>query len=411
MEVVNGARNGAPLGQRLPEMLTRDSVASVQRMLAESNLDGWLIFDFRGLNPIATGMIALEGMASRRIFVFIPREGVPVAVTHAIEQGPWRDWPSQWEKTIYSGWRELETQLKKLVGGKRVAMEYSPGDAIPYLDRIPAGVLEMVRAAGATVVSSGELVSRFYAVWTEEQLASHERAAEIVAEVAKSAGKRAGELSARKSQVTEYEIKEWILDQFAAKGLETDHGPIVAIGPNAANPHYEPASDSASTIERGAILLIDLWAREPNGMFADQTWMFSLGQPSDRDVNLWIAVRGARDAAIALLRERIEGDKPVRGWEVDDAARGVIQSRGLGDYFVHRTGHSIDAHELHGSGPHIDNLETRDERLLIPGIGFSIEPGVYLTGEVGFRTEVNAYVAPRNLIVTPSHPQTDLLIV
>ncbi len=392
-------------------MLTRDSVAAVQRMLAELNLDGWLIFDFRGLNPIATGMIALEGMASRRIFVFIPREGVPVAVTHAIEQGPWRDWPSQWEKTIYSGWRELETQLKKLVGGKRVAMEYSPGDAIPYLDRVPAGVLEMVRAAGATVVSSGDLVTRFYAVWTDEQLASHKRAAEIVAEVAKDAGKRAGELSAGKSPVTEYQIKEWILERFAAAGLETDHGPIVAIGPNAANPHYEPAASDASTIDRGAILLIDLWAREPDGMFADQTWMFSLGQPSDRDAKLWITVRDARDAAIALLRERIESDKPVRGGEVDDAARGVIQSRGLGGYFVHRTGHSIDARELHGSGPHIDNLETRDERLLVPGIGFSLEPGVYLAGDVGFRTEVNAYVGPGTLIVTPSHPQTDLIIV
>ena len=411
MEVVNGMQNGAPLAQRPPEMLTRDSVAAVQRMLAELNLDGWLIFDFRGLNPIATGMIALEGMATRRIFVFIPREGVPVAVTHAIEQGPWRDWPSQWEKTIYSGWRELETQLKKLVSGKRVAMEYSPGDAIPYLDRIPAGVLEMVRTAGATVISSGDLVTRFYAVWTSEQLASHQRAAEIIAGIAKDAGKRAGELAGGKSPVTEYQIKEWILERFAVAGLETDHGPIVAIGPNAANPHYEPTSDSASRIERGAILLIDLWAREPNGMFADQTWMFSLGQPSDRDANLWTAVRGAREAAIALLRERIENDKPVRGGEVDDASRAVIQSRGLGDYFVHRTGHSIDAHELHGSGPHIDNLETRDERLLVPGIGFSIEPGVYLTGDVGFRTEVNAYVGPGKLIVTPSQPETDLIIV
>lgn len=411
MEVVNGMQNGAPLTQRLPEMLTRDSVAAVQRMLAELDLDGWLIFDFRGLNPIATGMIALEGMASRRIFVFIPRDGVPVAVTHAIEQAPWRDWPSQWEKTIYSGWRELESQLKKLVGGKRVAMEYSPGDAIPYLDRIPAGVLEMVRAAGATVVSSADLVTRFYAVWTEEQLASHQRAAEIVAGIVKDAGKRAGELAGGESPVTEHQIKEWILERFAAAGLETDHGPIVAIGPNAANPHYEPTSDSASTIERGAILLIDLWAREPNGMFSDQTWMFSLGQPSDRDAKLWIAVHDAREAAIALLRERIESDKPVRGGEVDDVARAVIQSRGLGEYFVHRTGHSIDSRELHGSGPHIDNLETREERLLVPGIGFSLEPGVYLTGDVGFRTEVNAYVGRRKLIVTPSQPQTDLIIV
>ena len=411
MKTVNGAQNGAAYDLRLLDLVTLESVGEVQRALADANLDGWLLFDFRGINPIAAGMLALDGMVSRRIFVLIPREGVPVAVTHAIEQAPWRDWPSQWERTVYSSWRALESQLEKLVGGKRIAMEYSPGDAVPYLDRIPAGVIEMVRAAGATVVSSGELVSRFYAVWTDEQLESHKRAAELIAQVGKDAGKRVAELARGTSPPTENEIRGWILDRFQSAGLECDHGPIVAIGPNAANPHYEPTPERSSKIEDGAILLIDLWAREPNGMFADQTWMFSLGQPSDRNVKLWLAVRDARDAAIALLRERIENGEPVRGGEVDDAARAVIESRGLGRYFVHRTGHSIDVRELHGSGPHIDNLETREERLLIPGVGFSLEPGVYIAGEVGFRTEVNAYVAPHELVVTPSHPQTDLIIV
>ena len=174
-------------------MLTPDSVAAVQKALVEADLDGWLIFDFHGLNPVATGFLALPGMATRRIFVLIPREGVPVAITHAIEQDPWRDWPSQWAKTTYSGWRSLESQLHELVGGKRVAMEYSPGDAVPYLDRVPAGVLEMVREAGATVVSSADLVTRFYAVWSEENLASHLRAAEIIAGIAKDAFRKAGE--------------------------------------------------------------------------------------------------------------------------------------------------------------------------------------------------------------------------
>jgi Xaa-Pro dipeptidase len=392
-------------------MLTPETLPAVQAALAEASLDGWLIFDFHGLNPIASGVLGLNGMATRRTFVLVPREGRPAAITHAIEQGPWRDWPSQWEKTTYSSWRMLETQLRDLVSGKHVAMEYSPGDSVPYLDRVPAGVLEMVRAAGATVVSSGELVSRFYAVWSDENLASHHRAAEVVAGIARDAGVNAGEKAKGKSPLTEYELQRWILDRFTGDRLETDHGPIVAIGANAADPHYEPSPDRSSIIGRGNILLIDLWAREKNGIYADQTWMFSLGEPSERDVKVWTAIRDARDAALELLRSRIGNGEAVRGGEVDDATRAVIGSRGFGDYFIHRTGHSIDPQDLHGSGPHIDNLETREERLLIPGIGFSIEPGVYLPGEVGMRTEVNAYVGSGELVVTPAKIQKDLIIV
>jgi len=305
----------------------------------------------------------------------------------------------------------LESQLKDLVSGKQVAMEYSPGDSIPYLDRVPAGVLEMVRNAGATVVSSGELVSRFYAVWSEANLASHMRASEVVAGIAREAGTSAGEKAKGKFPLNEYELQQWILDRFAIEGLETDHGPIVAIGANAANPHYEPSPDASSTITRGEVLLIDLWAKEKNGLYADQTWMFSLGEPTERDEKVWGAIRGARDAALDLLRERIGSGSPVSGGEVDDTARAVITSAGFGDYFIHRTGHSIDPQDLHGSGPHIDNLETREERLLIPGIGFSIEPGVYIPGHVGMRTEVNAYVGDSELIMTPSKIQKDLIIV
>jgi len=392
-------------------MLTPESLPFVQAALADAGVDGWLIFDFHGLNPIARGVLSLNGMATRRTFVLIPREGKPSAITHAIEQGPWRDWPSQWEKTAYSSWRMLEDQLKKLVSGKQVAMEYSPGDSIPYLDRVPAGVLEMVRAAGATVVSSGELVSRFYAVWTEENLASHRRAAEVIAGIVMEAGTSAGEKAKGKFPLNEYELQRWILDRFAIEGLETDHGPIVAIGANAANPHYEPSPDASSTISRGEILLIDLWAKEKNGLYADQTWMFSLGEPGDANEKVWSAIRGARDAALDLLRERIGSGSPVRGCEVDDAARAVITTAGFGDFFPHRTGHSIDPQDLHGSGPHIDNLETREERLLIPGIGFSIEPGVYIPGQVGMRTEVNCYVGASELLVTPSQIQKDLIIV
>jgi Xaa-Pro aminopeptidase len=392
-------------------MLNTESLPEIQKALSEANLDGWLMFDFHGLNPVATGMLPREGMGTRRIFVLVPRSGKPVAVTHAIEQGPWKNWPAEWHKTQYSGWRELESQLKSIVAGKRVAMEYSPGDAVPYLDRVPAGVLEMVRSAGATVVSSADLVSRFYAVWTRENLASHKRASVIIARIAQAAFKRAGDAASNGSPLTEYELQQWILGEFAANKLNTDHGPIVAIGPSAANPHFEPKQEGSARIERGSILLIDLWAREDEGVFADQTWMASLGEPSERDRSVWLAVRDARDAAIALLRERINSGQPVRGGEVDDAARDVITSRGYGDRFIHRTGHSIDARDLHGSGPHIDNLETREERLLISGVGFSIEPGVYLTGEVGMRSEVNGVIGEREVIITPSAYQTEMIIV
>jgi Xaa-Pro aminopeptidase len=350
-------------------------------------------------------------MGTRRIFAFIPKTGSPVAITHAIEQGPWKEWPAEWTKLVYSGWRELEASLKDVVNGKTVAMEYSPGDAVPYLDRIPAGVMEMVRAAGATVVSSADLVSRFYAVWTDDQLASHKRAAEIISKIAKAAFAKAGEAANSGSPLTEYKLQQWILGEFSANGLSTDHGPIVAIGPNASNPHFEPSPQGSAPIERGAIVLIDLWARQEGGIFADQTWMGSLGEPSERDQGVWLAVRDARDAAIALLRERLGNGGEVKGGEVDDAARAVIVSRGYGDGFIHRTGHSIDARDLHGSGPHIDNLETRDDRTLIPGVGFSIEPGVYLGGDLGMRSEVNGVVTKNGVIITPDSYQTDLIIV
>ncbi len=392
-------------------MLRPESLPALQSALDVAGLDGWLLYDFHGLNPVAVGMLELPGMTTRRFFVYIPRDGSPVAITHAIEQGPWAGWPDKWRKEKYSSWRALESLLAELVNGKRVAMEYSPGDAVPYLDRIPAGVIEMVRNAGATVVTSADLVSRFYAVWSDEQRASHERAARVVAKIGQEAIRFAGSRAAGGSPLTEYALQTWIREKFEHEGLETDHGPIVAIGPNAANPHYEPTAQKSATIKRGDILLVDLWAREKNGVFADQTWMGSLGEPSDRDRKVWLAVRDARDAAISLLEKRIGGHQPVRGGEVDDAAREVITKRGYGEFFFHRTGHSIDPRDLHGSGPHIDNLETREERTLIPGVGFSIEPGVYLDGDVGMRSEVNGFIGRDGVLITPSDYQKDLLIV
>jgi len=393
-------------------MLDERSLSRVQRAIAEAGLDGWLIYDFHGLNPVAPVMLGLKGgLMTRRIFALIPATGAPTAFTHAIEQGPWAHWPSAWHKRVYSSWRTLEQELARLIAGKRVAMEYSPGDAVPYLDRVPAGVLEMVRAAGATVVSSAELVTQFYATWTADELEVHRRTAERVAQIARDAMRHAGAEAHAGRPMTEHGLKDHILSEFAKAGLETDHGPIVAVGPNAANPHYEPSADNPVYIKDGDVLLVDLFAHEPGGIWADQTWMASVGEPTPRAVQVWTAVRDARDAAIALLKDRVTGRATVRGGEADDAARQVITTAGFGDRFTHRTGHSIDSRDLHGSGPHLDNLETREERLLVPGVAFSIEPGVYIPGEIGVRSEVNAYVGDGELVVTPADYQREMMVV
>ena len=393
-------------------MLTPESLPEIQRLLVDANLDGWLLYDFRGTNAIAQGLLGFEGLVTRRIFALIPREGTPIGIAHAIEPNPWVHWPKAWPLRTYTGWRALEAEVHALVAGKRVAMEYSAGDAIPYLDRIPAGVLEMVRAAGATVVCSGELVSRMYATWTPSQLASHMRAAEQIAGIAHEAIAHAGAMVADGAPIAEHQLQERILAAFERAGLETDHGPDVAASENAANPHYNPTAAVPRFLQRGDTLLIDLWARERNGgVYADQTWMASFGAPSTRVVTVWEAVRDARDAALALLSSRITAGVAVHGGEADDAARAIITARGFGSQFWHRTGHSIDSRDLHGSGPQIDNLESRDDRLLIPGVGFSIEPGIYLPGELGVRSEVNAYVGEDGLLVTPTTPQRDLMVM
>lgn len=392
-------------------MFTPESLPDVQRALADARVDGWLLYDFRGLNPVAAALMLLDGMTTRRAFAFIPTRGTPVAITHAIEQAPWRHWPASWSKEIYSSWRSLEALLAKHVGGKRVAMEYSAGDAVPYLDRIPAGVIEMVREAGATVVSSGELVSRFYASWDAGHIASHQRAAEEIATIAREAMQLAGKRARESEPLAEHELMAWIRSRFDRAGLVTDHGPNVSVGLNAANPHYEPSADTPHVILTGEILLIDLWAKEPQGVYADQTWMASIGPVDKENLEIWNAVRDARDAAITMVRDRAKARDAVPGADVDDVARAVIESRGYGQYFTHRTGHSIDPRDLHGSGPHLDNLETRETRLLVPGVAFSIEPGIYIPGRVGMRTEVNVYITPGEAVITPRDYQRELMMV
>lgn len=395
-------------------MLTAASLPTIQSALRAAGLDGWLLYDFRGTNPVAASLLGFHGMVTRRIFAWIPAEGTPVAVTHAIEQGPWAAWPAAWPKVVYSAWPDFEGALAPLVRGRRIAMEYSPGDAVPVVDRIPAGVLELVRSAGAEVVTSADLVTRFFAVWSAAEVASHRHNAEVLREVAHEAFARIGAAARTPTPLHEHEVAEWIRAEFARRGVEADHGPIVAATENAANPHYEPSSAHPRAFREGDVALIDLFATTAGapGMWADQTWMASIGAPSARALEVWTAVREARDAAITVLRERLAAGTPVRGGEADDAARAVIVARGFGPAFTHRTGHSIDARGLHGMGPNIDNLETRETRVLLPGVGFSIEPGIYLPGEIGMRSEVNAYVdADGALVVTPRVIQHDLVVV
>lgn len=403
---------GDGLSGNATAVLTPAALPDLQRAIADADVDGWLLFDFQGCNPIAGGLLGLRGMVTRRIFVWIPRDGVPSALGHAIEPGPWRTWPPAWRHATYSSWRELEHAVGAMVRGKRIAMEYSAGDAVPYLDRVPAGVLEMVRAAGAReIVSSGALVTRFVASWTAAHVASHRRAAAIIRQVALDAFALVGQRARTPQPIAEHELMAWMLDRFERAGVSTDHGPNVSAGANAANPHYEPSADRPRPIVEGDVLLIDLWARETDGVWADQTWMATVGPPSARAQEIWRAIRDARDAAIQKVRDDVAAGRPLRGGDVDDAARAVIESRGFGRFFTHRTGHSIDPRSLHGAGPHLDNLETREERLLVAGVGFSIEPGVYVPGEIGMRTEVNAYLEEGRAVITPDEYQRELIVV
>lgn len=383
---------------------------AVREALAEVQADGWLLFDFRGINPVAQRLIGVSGLATRRLFVWLPRTGDPVALAHRIELQGIEGFPGQVQ--AYGAWRELHEGLRAMIGGKTVAMEVNDLDAVPYLDRIPWGVVRLVESLGARVVGSGPLVTRFSARWTAADLEGHRRAAEAIAEIAQESLRWAGAEMARGAEVREVGVQRRVLEAIERAGLVTNEPPIAAFQANAAMPHYEPKAGSDRRLASGDVLLLDLWAGPALGsVFADQTWMAFAGRSPDAEVRkVWETIRGARDAAVGLLRERWKARQPVTGAAVDDAARAVVRGAGLGEFFVHRTGHSIDR-DLHGSGPHMDNFETADERPLVPGIGFSVEPGVYLPGRFGMRTEINVYFGDDGPLVTPGKPQTDLMLV
>jgi Xaa-Pro aminopeptidase len=394
-------------------MLRPDALPALHAALAAlaQPVDGWLLFDFRGINPIMAAVVGDEIVGSRRAYVYLPRGGDPVALVHAVDAELWRGWPSAWRRVVWVRREELSRELKALVGGKTVAMEYSPGGAVPYGDYVPAGTLELVRAAGATPVSSAELVSRYCSVWSADDLAGHLRAAATLSEIAQASIRRIGERARAGNPVDEHEVTRWILEAFERAGLVTESPPSVSYGEHAARVHYEAPAEGSSPIVPGALLLLDLWAREPGGIYADQTWMAAIGTPSARATELWGVVRGARDAALELLRERLGAGRPVAGGEADRAARAVIEAAGYGDRIVCRTGHSIDRVGLHGFGPTIDDTESFDSRVIVPGVGFSVEPGIYFPGETGLRSEVNAHARADGLDVTPADYQRELIVV
>ncbi len=376
-------------------------VQAIQSILRSSDLDGWLLYDFHGINPIARRVIGLgdERFATRRWFGLIPAAGEPTWLHHAIEAHLFSDLPGR--RVPFVAYRELQTSLRDLLKGlKRVAMEYVPGGAIPYVSRVDAGTLELVRSSGPQVVSSADLVQHFEARWTPEGLASHRRAAQGLKEVLQAAFDEVARTVGKRRAVTEYSVQRFMSEQFRRRGLVHDP-PIVAVNAHSGNPHYEARPRGSSPLRQGDLLLLDLWCREEKegSIWADITWMAYLGpRVPDRYREIWDIVAGARDAAVSYLKEQVGLGKAVRGADVDEVSRGYVRERGHAEHFIHRTGHSIGL-EVHGNGCNIDSLETIDARQLIPRTGFSIEPGIYLE-DFGVRSEIDVYLDERGVEVT-----------
>lgn len=388
-------------------MLAGLDVAALRDGLRVADADAWCLYDFNQLNPVPSRVIGDLGMGSRRLFVFLAPDTEPVAVVHRIEQHAFRDFPGR--LVPYARWEELEAALRPLVAGRTLAMEVSPRDAVPYLDRVPHGVVQLLESLGGRVVPSGALVTQFAARWSATELAEHRHAAAILAEVAQAALRRLVHLGG--TGVREAAVQAEVVAAFEARGLvHNGHRPVVAFGANAANPHYEPVPGADAALATDQVILLDLWAGvRPGAVVADQTWMAFSGATPPADVQaVWATVRDARDAAIAAGRRLHAAGEPIRGFALDRAARQVITAAGYGDAFLHRTGHSIDR-DIHGSGPHLDDFETHDDRVLLPGVGFSVEPGIYLAGRFGVRSEVNVHYGADGLEVTPADPQVALI--
>jgi Xaa-Pro dipeptidase len=383
-------------------------LSSIQQAIRQFHLDGWLLYDFRGLNVLARRVVHLGGDAilSRRWFYFIPAHGEPRKLVHRIEPGALDALPGS--RQTYLRWQELEAGVRSLVEGKRrLAMEYVPRNANPYVSRVDAGTIELVRSFGPEIVSSGDLVQLFESSWSDEQWAMHLEAARHTRSAFDAAFTFVADRIRRVGSVTETAVQQHILEHFAAHDLVTDHPPICAAGPHSGDPHYGPCEQTDAVIHEGDFVLVDLWAKlnRPHAVYSDLTWTGFVGKEvPPRYTEIFQHVAGARDAAIAKVREAFAQHRPLQGWEVDQAARSVIEQAGYGEYFCHRTGHSI-GQETHGNGANMDNLETREERLVLPRTCFSVEPGIYLP-EFGIRSEVNVFVDGKEEVhVTGGTPQ------
>ncbi|MGH9746395.1 MAG: M24 family metallopeptidase [Candidatus Acidiferrales bacterium] len=376
-------------------------IKAIQSELRASKIDGWLFYDHHRRDPIANTILKLggNGLASRRWFYFIPAKGEPRKLVHRIEAGMLDSLDGR--KTEYSGWEELHKALPKLLSGsKTIAMQYSPENNIPYIGLVDAGTVELVRKLKKKVVSSANLVQKFEATWSNAQLESHLDAGRIVDRVRQDAFSRAATFVREGKAISEFELQQWIAEQFRASGLKPE-ATIVAVQPNNGNPHYEPKADGSRPIRAGDLLLLDMWSKfeRPGSVFYDITWMGYLGnRVPDTYAKIFRIVRQARDSAVELVKEAVEEGRAIHGWEVDRAARETIRKAGYGKYFVHRTGHSI-GENIHGNGANMDSLETRDDRKIIPHTCFSVEPGIYMP-EFGIRSEVNVYVGEHEARVT-----------
>jgi Xaa-Pro dipeptidase len=377
-------------------------IKAIQAELRASKIDGWLFYDHHRRDPIANHVLGIgeDQMATRRWFYFVPARGEPRKLVHRIEAGMLDALVGS--KQAYSSWEELHKGLRKLLAGsKKIAMQYSPENNIPYIGLVDAGTVELVRKLKKKVVTSADLVQKFEATWTPDQLESHLEAGRTIDRITRQAFERAAEFVRQAKPITESALQQWILDEFRANGIVTSDPPIAAVQPNNGNPHYEPKAEGSGLIRAGDLLLLDVWGKlnRPESVYYDITWVGYLGERvPEAYARIFRIVRDARNRAIEFVKDGVARGRKIHGWEVDRAAREVIRKAGYGKYFVHRTGHSI-GQQVHGNGANMDGLETRDDRRIVPHTCFSIEPGIYLR-EFGIRSEVDMYVDEREAMVT-----------
>ena len=384
-------------------------IPEIQKDLRAAKLDGWLFCDFRGRDPIAHRILDLPpGMRTRRWYYFVPARGTPKKLVHRIEAGALAEVPG--DTLHYAGQKELRDNLKKALGrAKKVAMQYSPKNAIPYVAMVDAGTVELVKSLGPKVVTSADLVQKYEACWSEGQLQSHLAAGRAIDRIVRGAFEHAAKCVKEKQPLTEYNLQQWILRKFEEAGITTDEGPDIAVNANASDPHYGPTKEKSAAICEGDLLLLDVWGKQKtaDSVYYDITWMGYLGaKVPEKYAKIFRILREARDRAVELIQSSVKAGKLLEGWQVDRVARGVIEKAGYGKHFFHRTGHNIGT-TVHGNGVNMDGLETHDERHLIPRTCNSVEPGIYLP-EFGMRTEVNVYVDEGEARVTGA-VQTEIL--